>query len=260
MENFGKKEIVFSDYFNLVVQRPELAQFSGQRIAAALRDENLPVAVAEFFKAGAAGLNNGNRMMVMVGEPNDTTQIMDQIVTGFAKYSSSETGIFYAIEGCPLKEEPLRLIPQRIRRDFPEFPGLSKIKGEPCPDCDKRFLNWRIEDIPLEIHPPEAQVQSPDNCTSTFEYRGQGAEQLIKAMVKANRGLLVGKGLFGVDAPMQILYPFLPMTESGIKVPRSPISPLDIVAVATATREEYNHFSKRKTQEALHDRVISVWL
>ena len=45
---------------------------------------------------------------------------------------------FYAIEGCPMSEEPLHLIPRHLRREFEKMLGV-KIEGDLCPVCRFRL-------------------------------------------------------------------------------------------------------------------------
>ena len=40
----------------------------------------------------------------------------------------------YALEGCPMNEEPLHLIPRHLRKEFEKMLGL-KIEGDLCPIC-----------------------------------------------------------------------------------------------------------------------------
>src|ERR1700693_3241030 len=44
----------------------------------------------------------------------------------------------YAIEGCPLNEEPLHLIPRHLRREFEKMLGVH-IEGDLCPVCRYRL-------------------------------------------------------------------------------------------------------------------------
>lgn len=46
----------------------------------------------------------------------------------------------YALQGCPMREEPLHLIPKHLRPDFEELMG-TKIEGELCPICRYRLIN-----------------------------------------------------------------------------------------------------------------------
>ena len=46
----------------------------------------------------------------------------------------------YHIKGCPIREEPLHLIPRSLRDEFKETYGLS-IEGDLCPVCRHRLLN-----------------------------------------------------------------------------------------------------------------------
>src|SRR3989337_3718581 len=49
-----------------------------------------------------------------------------------------ESGPFYAIEGCPMFEDPLHLIPRQLRKEFETMLG-THIEGELCPVCRYRL-------------------------------------------------------------------------------------------------------------------------
>ena len=58
----------------------------------------------------------------------------------------------YAIEGCPMHEEPLHLIPRHLRREFEKMLGVH-IEGDLCPVCRYRLkeeFGQRYEEFPIE--------------------------------------------------------------------------------------------------------------
>ncbi len=57
----------------------------------------------------------------------------------------------YALEGCPMREEPLHLIPKHSRGAFEEVLGI-KIEGDLCPVCRYRLINefkGKYEEFPV---------------------------------------------------------------------------------------------------------------
>ena len=57
----------------------------------------------------------------------------------------------YAIEGCPMFEEPLHLIPRHLRKEFEKMLGLH-IEGDLCPVCRFRLkeeFNGKYEEFPI---------------------------------------------------------------------------------------------------------------
>ncbi len=62
-----------------------------------------------------------------------------------------ETEPVYAIDGCPIAEEPLHLVPVHLRRSFSDVLGVP-IEGELCPMCRHRLdteFGGRYEDVPV---------------------------------------------------------------------------------------------------------------
>jgi len=41
---------------------------------------------------------------------------------------------FYSIDGCPMFEEPLHLVPRHLRKEFEKMIG-AHIEGDLCPVC-----------------------------------------------------------------------------------------------------------------------------
>ncbi|HLI81144.1 MAG TPA: hypothetical protein VKV03_14250, partial [Candidatus Binataceae bacterium] len=57
----------------------------------------------------------------------------------------------YTIEGCPMNEEPLHLIPRHLRREFEKMLGVH-IEGDLCPVCRYRLrqeFGQRYEEFPV---------------------------------------------------------------------------------------------------------------
>src|SRR5205085_2444447 len=58
---------------------------------------------------------------------------------------------FSAIEGCPMFEEPLHLIPRHLRKEFEKMLGVH-IEGDLCPVCRFRLkeeFGGRYEEVPI---------------------------------------------------------------------------------------------------------------
>ena len=62
-----------------------------------------------------------------------------------------ESEPFYAIDGCPMFEEPLHLIPRHLRKEFEKMLGVH-IEGDLCPVCRYRLQNefaGKYEEFPV---------------------------------------------------------------------------------------------------------------
>ena len=56
---------------------------------------------------------------------------------GLEEYSYTDDGALYAVQGCPVNESPLHLVPHTLRSQFRETYGVDII-GELCPSCRLR--------------------------------------------------------------------------------------------------------------------------
>jgi len=59
----------------------------------------------------------------------------------------------YTIEGCPMQEEPLHLLPRHLRREFEKMLGVH-IEGDLCPVCRYRLkdeFGTRYEEVPIVL-------------------------------------------------------------------------------------------------------------
>ena len=56
------------------------------------------------------------------------------------KTALEECEMIYVLDGCPVREEPLHLIPRSLRDEFEEEYSI-KIEGDLCPVCRHRLLN-----------------------------------------------------------------------------------------------------------------------
>src|SRR5687767_592621 len=57
----------------------------------------------------------------------------------------------YAIEGCPMAEEPLHLLPRHLRREFEKMLGVH-IEGDLCPVCRYKLIQeyaGKYEEFPV---------------------------------------------------------------------------------------------------------------
>jgi len=149
----------FSDYLDLVMASPHLAQSAHSRIYKMICakgvthndtdgkehyeffDKDLfgiddPLyRVIEYFKAASLGSDVGRRILLLYGPPSSgKSQLVVLLKRGLEEYSKTDEGAVYAIADCPQHEDPLNLMPHALRRVFQEETGIAII-GELCPMC-----------------------------------------------------------------------------------------------------------------------------
>ena len=169
-------EGTFSQYFEIVTQRPSVAQLSHERIynmiiAAGTETTKLgeprynffsdeifgiekPLQqIVEYFHSAAQRLEVRKRILLLMGPVGGgKSSIVSLLKRGLEEHSRSEAGAIYAIRDCPMHEEPLHLIPDQLRADIEKEYGVY-IEGELCPKCRwmvEHDFNGEIEKVPIK--------------------------------------------------------------------------------------------------------------
>src|SRR5690606_5062063 len=85
--------------------------------------------VVDYFKAAAAGSDVGRRLLLLLGPPSGGKSTMAILLKrGLEEYSHTDEGQIYALQGSPMHESPLNLIPNSLRAEFRETYGVE-IRG-----------------------------------------------------------------------------------------------------------------------------------
>ncbi len=171
-----KWEGTFSQYFELVVKNPALAQLSHERIYNMIIQagtnatpqglthysffdgeifglERSLQQLMEYLHSAAQRLEVRKRILLLMGPVGGgKSTIVTLLKRGLEEYSRTEQGAIYGIKGCPMHEEPLHLIPKEMREEVQNEFNIY-IEGELCPKCrwmvDNTY-NGAIENIPVE--------------------------------------------------------------------------------------------------------------
>src|SRR4249919_549257 len=95
--------------------------------------------VVDYFKAASAGSEVGRRLLLLLGPPSGGKSTMVILMKrGLEDYSRTEDGALYGLEGSPLHESPLNLIPASLRPRFRATYGVD-INGELSPYARARL-------------------------------------------------------------------------------------------------------------------------
>src|SRR6201985_1518994 len=86
--------------------------------------------VVDYFKAAAAGSDVGRRLLLLLGPPSGGKSTLAILMKrGMEEFSRTDEGALYALQGSPLHESPLNLIPASLRPRFRATYGVD-ITGE----------------------------------------------------------------------------------------------------------------------------------
>ena len=78
------------------------------------------IASIDYFKAAAAGSDVGRRLLLLLGPPSGgKSTLVILLKRGLEEYSHTDDGALYALQGSPVHESPLHLIPASLRAALP---------------------------------------------------------------------------------------------------------------------------------------------
>lgn len=239
--------------------------------------------IVDYFKAAAAGSEVGRRLLLLLGPPSGgKSSLVILLKRGLEEYSYTEAGALYGIQGCPVHESPLHLIPHTLRSTFRETYGVD-VSGEVCPHCRARleqqfngdFLRMPVERIFISEagrlgigtyapHDPTtadlADLVGSVDLSKVAEYGDEGdprAWSWSGAVYAASRGMLEMIEILKVKR--EFLYLLLTLTqEKNVKVSRFPLIYLDETIIAHTNLAEFRKFLQESENEALLDRMVII--
>ena len=239
--------------------------------------------IVEYFHSSAQRLEVRKRVLLLMGPVGGgKSSIVALLKRGLEAYTRGDAGAVYAIQECPMHEEPLHLIPVELRPDIEKEFGLY-IEGELCPQC--RWLlehkyDGRIEDVPIrrvsfsEKHrvgigtftPSDPKSQDVAELVGGIDLSTIGevgvesdprAYRFDGELNVANRGLMEFIEMLKVDE--KFLYVLLTLSqEQNIKTGLFSMIYADEVVVSHTNENEYASFVGNRKSEALQDRIILV--
>src|SRR6188474_1884665 len=239
--------------------------------------------VVDYFKAAAAGSDVGRRLLLLLGPPSGGKSTMAILLKrGLEEYSHTDEGAIYALQGSPMHESPLNLVPASLRAEFRDTYGVE-IKGELSPWARDRlerefegdFLRMPVERVFLSEaarvgvgtyapHDPTtadlADLVGSVDLSKVAQYGDEGdprAWSWSGAVYAASRGMLEMIEILKVKR--EFLYLLLTLTqEKNVKVSRFPLIYLDETILAHTNLAEFHKFLQEKENEALLDRMVIV--
>lgn len=294
----------FAEYLNLVREKPHLAMTAHARVYEMIKsagvesvdghnrylffekeifglERALEKLVEEYFHSAARRLDVRKRILLLMGPVSGgKSTIVTLLKKGLEKFSRTEEGAVYAIEGCPMHEDPLHLIPQGLRSEVEEELKV-KIEGNLCPSCQMRLkteYNGKIEDVRVHrvliseesrvgigtFSPSDPKSQDIADLTGSIDFSTiteYGSESDPRAyrfdgeLNKANRGLMEFQEMLKCDE--KFLWNLLSLTQEGnFKAGRFALISADELIVAHTNETEYKAFIANKKNEALQSRMI----
>lgn len=189
---------------------------------------------------------------------------------------------FYAVENCPMFEEPLHLVPRHLRKEFSKMLGVE-IEGDLCPVCRYRLkeeYQGKWEDFPIRTYDFSIRAKrgvgvvppvDPNNQDTSVLIGGEDISKLdmysegdprvldlTGALNVGNRGMVEFIEVFKNET--EYLHAMITATqEKSIPAPgRHGMIYVDTCIVAHSNEAEWKKFKSDHTNEAILDRIVTV--
>src|SRR6266478_918483 len=233
--------------------------------------------VRYFHSASLKGEESRQVLYLMGPVGSGKSSLVERIQRGL-----EQVGMIYVIEGCPMNEEPLHLVPRHLRREFEKMLG-AHIEGDLCPVCRYRLkseFNNRYEEFPIiarafskrnrvgvGVVPPvdpnnqDTSVLIGSEDISKLDQYSEGDPRVLElngALNVGNRGIVEFIEVFKNET--EYLHAMITATqEKVIPAPgRHGMVYVDTVIVAHSNEAEWQKFKADHTNEAILDRIVVV--
>ncbi len=240
--------------------------------------DNVLMRIVQYFHAAAMKGEESRQVLYFVGPVGaGKSSIMEALKKGL-----EASNPIYALKGCPMREEPLHLVPNHLREEFEGLLGV-KIEGDLCPVCRYRLkneYNGEFERFPVEtvdfsirsrkgvgVVPPvdpnnqdtSVLVGSVDiSKLDLFSEDDPRVLSLNGAFNVGNRGMVEFIEVFKNE--VEYLHTMITATqEKSIPSPgKSSMIYFDGIILAHSNEAEWNKFKADHTNEAILDRIVKI--
>lgn len=234
--------------------------------------------IASYFYSAAMNGEESRQVLYLVGPVGSGKSSIVEVL----KRALEESEPVYALKGCPMREEPLHLIPKHLRKQFEENLGI-KIEGDLCPVCRHRLkeeFKGQYENFPvvktgfsirsrkgIGVVPPvdpnnqDTSVLVGSVDISKMDLYPEDDPRIFSlngAFDVGNRGLVEFIEVFKND--VEYLHTIITATqEKSIPSPgKGSMIYFDGVIIAHSNEAEWNKFKSDHTNEAILDRIVKV--
>ena len=188
----------------------------------------------------------------------------------------------YHIKDCPIREEPLHLIPRSLREEFQQIYGI-KIEGDLCPVCRFNLAEKYNNDYtsvpiaqssfsvrgrrgvgvvpPMDANSQDVTILVGSEDISKLDMYAEDDPRVLSlngAFNVGNRGIVEFVEVFKNE--IEFLHTMITATqEKAVPSPgKGPMIYFDGVILAHCNEAEWNKFKSENTNEAILDRIVRV--
>ncbi|MDK2918716.1 MAG: serine protein kinase [Candidatus Petromonas sp.] len=234
--------------------------------------------IVRYFNTAAMKGEESRQVLYLVGPVGaGKSSIMEALKKGLEMSDP-----IYAIKGCPMREEPLHLVPNHLREKFEDLLNV-KIEGDLCPVCryrlkneyDGEFERFPIETVDFSIRSrkgigvvPPVDPNNQDTSVlvgsvdiSKLDLYPEDDPRVMSlngAFNVGNRGIVEFIEVFKNE--VEYLHTMITATqEKSIPAPgKSSMIYFDGIIVAHSNEAEWNKFKSDHTNEAILDRIVKI--
>jgi len=198
------------------------------------------------------------------------------------KRALENSGKLYALEGCPIQEDPLHLVPRSLRENFKDIYGI-KIEGDLCPVCRHNLLkehngdyaNFPVKETsfsirgrrgvgvvpPMDANTQDTSILIGSEDISKLDLYPEDDPRVLSlngAFNVGNRGIVEFVEVFKNE--IEFLHTMITATqEKAVPSPgKGAMIYFDGVILAHCNEAEWIKFKSENTNEAILDRIVRV--
>jgi serine protein kinase len=241
--------------------------------------ERVIAKIMRFLKAASMKGEESRQVLLLMGPVGSgKSALADALKRALELHAEA----IYHLEGCPVREEPLHLLPRSLRPQFEQMLGVH-IEGDLCPVCRYRLLNefgGEYEKFPVirsgfsqrgrrgvAVVPPmdansqdvSALIGSEDiSKLDKFSESDPRVLNLDGAFNVGNRGVVEFVEIFKNE--IEFLHTIITATqEKSVPTPgKNGMLYFDGVIISHCNESEWNRFKSEHTNEAILDRVVKI--
>ena len=259
---FGGEELKTYDYFQ--------SKFFGM--------ERSLAKIMRFLRSASLKGEESRQVLLLLGPVGaGKSALMERI-----KGALEECDSMYHIEGCPIHEEPLHLIPRSLRGEFENIYNI-RIEGDLCPVCRFRLKEEYNNDYtqvpitqssfsvrgrrgvgvvpPMDANSQDVTILVGSEDISKLDMYSEDDPRVLSlngAFNVGNRGIVEFVEVFKNE--IEFLHTMITATqEKSVPSPgKGPMIYFDGVILAHCNEAEWNKFKSENTNEAILDRIVRV--
>lgn len=234
--------------------------------------------IARYFHSAAMAGEEARQVLYMVGPVGSGKSSLMEALKRALECSED----IYALKGCPLREEPLHLVPKHLRSNIEEVLGV-RIEGDLCPVCRYRlkhefmgeYERFPVEQVGFSVRSrkgigvvPPVDPNNQDTSVligsvdiSKIDLYPEDDPRVLSlngAFHAGNRGIVEFIEVFKNET--EYLHTMITATqEKSVPSPgKGAMIYFDGVILAHSNEAEWNKFKSDHTNEAILDRIVKI--